>query len=64
MKNAMTLKELVEYEKMLESLQLEYEGRLGKMYGKSKSERERVTIVLDLIIKERHERNNQKYKPL
>lgn len=64
MKDAMTLKELVHYESVLESLQLEYEGKLSKMYGTSKGERERTTIVLDLIVKERHQINNQKYKPV
>ena len=62
----MTLKELVEYESTLNSLQQEYEGKLSKLYGESDTSREkrRLTIVLNLIIEERQKVNRQKYKPV
>lgn len=62
----MTLKELVEYESTLNSLQQEYEGKLSKLYGESdtSSEKRRLTIVLNLIIEERQKVNRQKYKPV
>lgn len=62
----MTLKELVEYESTLNSLQQEYEGKLSKLYGESdtSSEKRRLTIVLNLIIEERLKVNRQKYKPV
>lgn len=62
----MTLKELIEYENMLCSLQQEYEGKLTKIYGEadSSSEKRRLTIVLNLIIEERQKVNRQKYKPV
>ena len=57
----MTLKELVEYESTLNSLQQEYEGKLSKLYGESdtSSEKRRLTIVLNLIIEERQKVNRQ-----
>ena len=59
----MTLKELIEYERELCSLQQEYEGKLTKIYGEadSSNEKRRLTIVLDLIIEERQKVNRQKY---
>ena len=62
----MTLKELIEYERELCSLQQEYEGKLTKIYGEtdSSSEKRRLTIVLNLIIEERQKVNRQKYKPV
>ena len=36
----MTLKELIEYENMLCSLQQEYEGKLTKIYGEADSSSE------------------------
>lgn len=61
----MTLKELIEYERELCSLQQEFEGKLTKIYGEtdSSSEKRRLTIVLNLIIEERQKVNRQKYKP-
>ena len=61
----MTLKELIEYENALCSLQQEYEGKLSKMYGEpdSTNEKRRLTIILNLIIEERQKVNRQKYKP-
>lgn len=55
----MTLKELIEYENTLCSLQQEYEGKLSKMYGESDStnEKRRLTIILNLIIEERQKVN-------
>ena len=48
----MTLKELIEYERELCSLQQEYEGKLTKIYGEndSSNEKRRLTIVLNLIM--------------
>lgn len=62
----MTLKELMEYERELCSLQQEYEGKLTKIYGEadSSNEKRRLTIVLNLIIEERQKVNRQKYKPV
>lgn len=62
----MTLKELIEYESELCSLQQEYEGKLTKIYGEpdSLNEKRRLTIVLNLIIEERQKVNRQKYKPV
>lgn len=62
----MTLKELIEYERELRSLQQEYEGKLTKIYGEddSSNEKRRLTIVLNLIIEERQKVNRQKYKPV
>lgn len=62
----MTLKELIEYERELCSLQQEYEGKLTKIYGEddSSNEKRRLTIVLNLIIEERQKVNRQKYKPV
>lgn len=62
----MTLKELVEYENTLNSLQQEYEGKLSKLYGESdaSSEKRRLTIILNLIIEERQKVNRQKYQPI
>lgn len=62
----MTLKELIEYESELCSLQQEYESELSKLYGepKSSSEKRKLTIVLNLIIEERQKVNRQKYKPV
>lgn len=62
----MTLKELIEYENILGSLQQEYEGNLSKIYGASDSsnKKKRLTIVLNLIIEERQKVNRQKYKPV
>ena len=62
----MTLKELVEYESTLSSLQQEYEGKLSKLYGESdiSSEKRRLTIILNLIIEERQKVNRQKYQPI
>lgn len=62
----MTLKELIEYENALCSLQQEYEGQLNKMYGEpdSTNEKRRLTIILNLIIEERQKVNRQKYKPV
>lgn len=62
----MTLKELVEYESTLSSLQQEYEGKLNKLYGETdtSSERRRLTIILNLIIEERQKVNRQKYQPI
>lgn len=62
----MTLKELIEYESTLGSLQQEYEGRLSKIYGQldSSNEKRRLTIILNLIIEERQKVNRQKYKPV
>lgn len=62
----MTLKELVEYESTLNSLQQEYEGKLSKLYGESdtSSEKRRLTIILNLIIEERQKVNRQKYQPI
>lgn len=61
----MTLKELIKYENMLCSLQQEYEGKLSKIYeGNSSDNKERLTIVLNLIIEERQKVNRQKYKPV
>lgn len=37
----MTLKELVEYESTLNSLQQEYEGKLSKLYGESDTSSEK-----------------------
>lgn len=60
----MTLKELMEYEDTLYSLQQEYEGKLNKMYGESDStnEKRRLTIILNLIVEERQKVNRQKHK--
>ena len=62
----MTLKELVEYESTLNSLQQEYEGKLSKLYGESdiSSEKRRLTIILNLIIEEGQKVNRQKYQPI
>jgi hypothetical protein len=62
----MTLKELIEYESTLNSLQQEYEGKLSKLYGESdtSSEKKRLTIILNLIIEERQKVNRQKYQPI
>lgn len=62
----MTLKELVEYESTLSSLQQEYEGKLSKLYGESdiSNEKRRLTIILNLIIEERQKVNRQKYQPI
>ena len=66
----MTLKEIVEYEKTLHSLQQEYEGKLSKLYEKPDTpnektiDKKRLTIVLNLIIEERQRINRQKYKPV
>lgn len=62
----MTLKELIEYENALCSLQQEYEGKLNKMYGEldSTNEKRRLTIILNLIIEERQKVNRQKYQPI
>ena len=62
----MTLKELIEYESELSSLQKEYEGKLTKIYGEadSSNKKRRLTIVLNLIIEERQKVNRQKYKPV
>lgn len=62
----MTLKELIEYESELCSLQQEYEGKLTKIYGEadSSNKKRRLTIVLNLIIEERQKVNRQKYKPV
>jgi hypothetical protein len=62
----MTLKELIEYENTLCSLQQEYEGKLNKMYGEpdSTNEKRRLTIILNLIIEERQKVNRQKYQPI
>lgn len=62
----MTLKELIEYERELCSLQQEYESKLTKIYGvdDSSNEKRRLTIVLNLIIEERQKVNCQKYKPV
>lgn len=62
----MTLKELIEYESTLNSLQQEYEGKLSKLYGESDtlSEKKRLTIILNLIIEERQKVNRQKYQPI
>lgn len=62
----MTLKELIEYENILCSLQQEYEGKLTKIHGKADSlnEKRRLTIILNLIIEERQKVNRQKYKPV
>ena len=62
----MTLKELVEYESTLNSLQQEYEGKLSKLYGESdtSNEKRRLTIILNLIIEERQKVNRQKYQPI
>lgn len=60
----MTLKELMEYEDTLYSLQQEYEGKLNKMYVESDStnEKRRLTIILNLIVEERQKVNRQKHK--
>ena len=60
----MTLKELMEYEDTLYSLQQEYEGKLNKMYGESDStnEKRKLTIILNLIVEERQKVNRQKHK--
>ena len=62
----MALKELIEYESELCSLQQEYEGKLTKIYGEadSSNKKRRLTIVLNLIIEERQKVNRQKYKPV
>lgn len=62
----MTLKELIEYESELCSLQQEDEGKLTKIYGEadSSNKKRRLTIVLNLIIEERQKVNRQKYKPV
>ena len=62
----MTLKELIEYENTLGSLQQEYEGKLSKLYEEpdSSNEKRRLTIVLNLIIEERQKVNRQKYQPM
>ena len=62
----MTLKELIEYENALCSLQQEYEAKLSKMYGEpdSTNKKRRLTIILNLIIEERQKVNRQKYKPV
>lgn len=62
----MTLKELVEYENTLNSLQQEYEGKLSKLYGESdaSNEKKRLAIILNLIIEERQKVNRQKYQPI
>ena len=59
----MTLKELIEYENTLGSLQEEYESKLNKSYGESSDEKRRLAIILNLIIEERQKVNLQKYKP-
>ena len=58
---SMTLKELIEYEKELCSLQQEYESKLAKICSDGKR---RLTIILNLIIEERQKVNRQKYKPV
>lgn len=62
----MTLKELVEYEKTLGSLQQEYEGKLRERYNDADSPdwRKRTVTVLNLIIQERQKVNQQKYLPV
>lgn len=59
----MTLKELIEYENTLCSLQQEYQGRLTKIYEENDSskKKKRLTIILNLIIEERQKVNCQKY---
>ena len=62
----MTLKELIEYENTLCSLQQEYQGRLTKIYEENdfSNKKRRLTIILNLIIEERQKVNCQKYKPV
>ena len=62
----MTLKELIEYENTLCSLQQEYQGRLTKIYEEndSSNKKKRLTIILNLIIEERQKVNCQKYIPV
>ena len=62
----MTLKELIEYENTLCSLQQEYQDRLTKIYEEndSSNKKRRLTIILNLIIEERQKVNCQKYKPV
>ena len=62
MKNAKTLKELVEYEKLLASLQIEYEHKLHENYNEN--QRKRLIVVTNLIQEERNKINTIKYKPV
>lgn len=63
MKNAKTLKELIEYEKLLASLQIEYENKLHEN-SMSENQRKRLIVVTNLIQEERNKINTMKYKPI
>lgn len=64
MKDAKTLKELIEYEKLLASLQIEYENKLHNSKENMNSmQRERLIVITNLIQEERNNVNTMKYKP-
>lgn len=63
MKTAKTLKELIEYEKLLASLQIEYEHKLHEN-NMNEHQRKRLIVVTNLIQEERNKINTIKYRPL